>query len=596
MNKRALMLSAAIAVALTTPALAAAPVDAVATTAQKTSALPNPLTITSAGGIKLTSGTAPLLTIDSNSVINNAGTFTFTDTTSAIGVLIDGTKNSIGSFDNNGTIDLTGTGTAKNALHLSGTGSFTGTITFDTLSNVKVAGDQCIGIKQDAGFVLNGDLVLGGTLAMTPTAANGTAASSIKSRNLPARSTATCSSTPARPTPRSATRRTASRFRARSCRATRPRLRPARRGLLRERRHHRRRRRGDAFSDGRQGRVGLRPHHRQQRRRRRAEQWPDIAIDTVANALISANGVVSPVLLIAPALSAGNITLGVDTDDAANGTFGFINRGSITAVPEDSNQNVRDIVISGATAQTITINGGFFSSGLISAAATSIAPGNAVSATAMEIDSFVNIPEIEISGQSAASTNNNGLVSATINGPEGGIAAAIVIAGQPVSGVAVTSVPSITIDTGARVIASATVTDPTNTAVTQLAAIGIEDRSNSLVTLNNAGTISATATTLTNGHTSIAHAVDTSFNSVGLTFTNNGTVTGDVLLGGGADTYTIQGTGRRRAIATQTGDINFGTSVGGSGLDTLNVNNFANVSGAITAQGSLDVQVATNGS
>jgi hypothetical protein len=187
------------------------------------------------------------------------------------------------------------------------------------------------------------------------------------------------------------------------------------------------------------------------------------------------------------------------------------------------------------------------------------------------------------------------LVSATINGPEGGIAAAIVIAGQPVSGVAATSVPSIVIDSGARVIASATVTDPTNTAVTQLAAIAIEDRSNSLVNLTNAGTISAIATTLTNGHTSIAHAVDTSFNSVGLTFLNTGTVTGDVLLGGGADTYTIQGTGTAQGqVATQTGDINFGTSVGGSGLDTLNVNNFSNVSGAITSQGSLDVNVATN--
>ena len=586
MNKRALMLSAATAVAMSTPAFAAAPVDSVATTAQKTSALPNPLTITSAGGIKLTSGTAPLLTIDSNSAVTNGGTFTFTDTTSVAGVLIDGSKNPIGSFDNNGTIDMTGTGTAKDVLHLSGTGSYTGTITFDSLSNVKVAGDQSIGILQDSGFVLNGDMVLGGTLAMTPTAPNGTASSAlliaglngtingnvlvssgasytaigntasgidIAGQILPGASDIGTFENSGSIAVAGVATRSATAANAES---------------------------GSALIIGNNIAGGV------------LNNGPTFSTDTIASALISANGVTTPVLLIAPSPLAANITLGAVTGDA-NGTFGFINRGNITAIPEDSNQNVRDIVITGAATQTVTITGGFFSSGLISAAATSIAPGNAVTATAIEIDSFINIPKIEISGQSTNGTDNNGLVSATINGPEGGVAAAIVIAGQPVSGATVTSVPNITIDTGGRVIASATVTDPTNTAVKQLVAIGIVDRSNSLVTLNNAGTISASATTLTNGFTSVAHAVDTSFNSVGLTFLNTGTVQGDVLLGSGSDTYTIQGTGPGQ-LATQTGDINFGSSLGGSGLDTLNVNNFGNVSGAITDQGALDVNVATN--
>jgi autotransporter-like protein len=153
-------------------------------------------------------------------------------------------------------------------------------------------------------------------------------------------------------------------------------------------------------------------------------------------------------------------------------------------------------------------------------------------------------------------------------------------------------VPNITIDSGGRILAAANTTDPTNKAVTQLVAIAIDDRSNSLVTLNNAGTISATATPLTNGFTSVARAVDTSFNSVGLNFMNTGTVVGDVLLGGGADTYTIQGTSGQ--TATQSGDINFGTSVGGTGVDTLNVNSFANVSSAITDQGALDINIQSN--
>jgi hypothetical protein len=111
--------------------------------------------------------------------------------------------------------------------------------------------------------------------------------------------------------------------------------------------------------------------------------------------------------------------------------------------------------------------------------------------------------------------------------------------------------------------------------------------------LSNAGTISATATTLTNGFTSVARAVDTSSNAVGLTFMNSGTVVGDVLLGSGSDTYTVQGNSAN-LIATQAGNINFGTSIGGAGLDTLNVNTFSNVSGAITDQGALDVNLQGN--
>lgn len=599
MNKRALMLSAAIAVVMSAPAFAAAPIDAIATTAQKTSALPNPLNIASNGGIKLSSGTAPLLTIDSNSVVTNSGTFTFTDTASAVGILIDGTKNTVGSLTEQGTIDLTGSGNTKSALHLSGVGSYTGTITFASASVVKIAGDTSNGIVQDSGFLLNGDMLLGGTFTMSPTQSNGTAASGVNIANLQGTikgnvSIATgaiysaignsaggviisgpilpCDATLAGNSActelgtfsNSGTLSVAGVL-SRSSKATNAES-------------------GSALIIGNSVSGGI------------LNNGPSSINDTVANAVIAANGVNSATLLIAPAAGAANITIGLDTPDV-NGTFGFINRGNITATPEDSNKSSHDIIISGAANQTVTFLGGFFNSGLISAQATSISPGNTVNATALEIDSYVTIPEIEVSGQSAvAGTNSNGVISASINGPEGGTATAILIAGQPVSGTTpVTNVPNITIDTGARVLAAATTTDPTNKAVTQLQAIGIEDRSNSLVSLNNAGTISATATPLTNGFTSVAHAVDTSFNSVGLNFMNTGTVVGDVLLGGGADTYTIQGTGTAAGqIATQTGDISFGTSIGGTGIDTLNVNNFSNVSGAITDQGTLNINVQTN--
>jgi hypothetical protein len=594
LNKRALMLSAAIAVVMSAPAFAAAPIDSVATTAQKTSALPNPLNITSTGGIKLSSGSVPLLTVDSNSVITNAGTFTFQNTASAVAILIDGTKNTVGSLTESGTIDLTGSGITKSALHLSGAGSYTGPITFSSSSVVKIAGDSSNGIVQDSGFLLNGDLLLGGTFTMTPTQTNGTAASGIALANLQGTIKGNVSIT-------TGATYTAVGNNAAGFLISGPIL-PCDQTITSGCNEL------GTFSNS--GTINIVGVATRSSKTANAESGSAVVIgnsvmggilnngptsssDTVAAAIIQANGVNSATFVIAPATNATNITIGLDTADADGATNSFINRGNIMATPEDANANAHDIQITGASSQTITFLGGFFNSGLINAQATSITPGNAVSATALEIDSFVTIPEIEVSGQSASGANTNGVISASINGTNGGIATAILIAGQPVNGANVTSVPNITIDTGGRVLAAANTTDPTNKAVTQLVAIAIEDRSNSLVTLNNAGTISATATPLTNGFTSVAHAVDTSFNSVGLNFMNTGTVVGDVLLGSGADTYTIQGTGPDQ-IATHTGDINFGTSIGGTNIDTLNVNTFANVSGAITAQGALDVNVLTN--
>ncbi len=336
---------------------------------------------------------------------------------------------------------------------------------------------------------------------------------------------------------------------------------------------------------------------------------PASSADGTVAASISGNGTLAaPTVVISPniLITTGQMTIGVDSADAANPTYSFINRGSIVASPEDPNQNAEAIQMSGTQSIPIVFQGsGLLNSGSITAGATSATPGSAVSATAMEIGSFVTLPTIRVSAQTSPTGTGGGSISAIISGPQGGIATAISIDGAPInSGTIVTKVPEIDVERGASITASASATVPTGTTISTLSAIGIRDVSNSLTTINNAGSIRAVAAltdattgaalTLTGGTDPITHAVDASLNSVGLNFTNSGTVQGDVLFGTGNDTYLVQGTGPS-AVATHTGAINFGFSSTTSGSDILHVGQFSNVAGTITAQGTLDVTIDGTG-
>ncbi|HEY0301253.1 MAG TPA: hypothetical protein VGC36_07980, partial [Rhizomicrobium sp.] len=316
---------------------------------------------------------------------------------------------------------------------------------------------------------------------------------------------------------------------------------------------------------------------------------PGSGIDTVTSATISGNGSNAAVIVIASGV-ATPMTIGRDTVDVFNSGYSFINRGLITAQPVDSNKNTLAMLISGGTSAHVTFAGGLFNSGMLSATTTNADVGTATSATAtsataLQIGSEVTIPKIYISAQSTTLNSSFGTIAASVNGPMGGVATAIAIGGTA------TSVPEIFIEKGGRVVATAAVTDPTNKNVTTLAAIAIQDTSDSLRTLTNQGTITAQVTTLTNGQTAIARAVDVSLTAGGLTFVNNGAVLGDVLFGSGVDSYTISGT--PTSFAIHTGAINFGFS--GTGVDMLHVAQFANVAGPITAQGTLDVQIDGTG-
>ena len=590
MKKRVLMLSAATAALVASQALADTELKTVVTTAQSTSTTGN-LLIDSAGGINFKSTTVPILTINSGIsgtpvTVNNGGAITGTDTSTEVGIFVDGTKNPFGSFTNNGTIDLTGAGTGKIGMHLSGAGSFNGPITFDTGSIVKIAGDSSTGISQDAGFLLNGDLSFGGTFTMSPTTANGTAASSIALANLGGTINGNVLITTG--SALTVVGNDASGFNVTGAiQACNTAVTPGCTEI------------GTFANSGTISVVGVATRSSTVAN---AESGTALTLgnniaggflnngqngaDGVVNGVISANGVLAATLVISPSILSTGVTLGPVTGDA-NGTYGFINRGSIVAGAEDNNASTVDVSISGNAAQLVNIAGGIFNSGVMSAQSTSVSPGNPTNSTALQIGEYVTIPTIYVSEEGLA-TSGNGHIEASVSGTQGGTATAILIGGAPVSGTVVTHVSNIVIETNASVFASATVTDPTLTTVTTLNAIAIEDRSNSLATITNSGAITAQTTTLTNGSTAQAIAVDVSLNTQGLAFVNNGTVAGSVLFGSGNSSYTLTGTGAT-LVANQTGAINFA-----GGTDALTLNSFSSVTGAVTSEGTLSVTVADN--
>ena len=172
MNKHLLMLSAAATALLVQSALAAPG----PTTITKVGTAPidtktdGDITINSGGGVSI-SKAAAAVTVNSNNSLNNGGAISNTNTTNAKGILIDASGGPIADttgVTNSATIDMSGTGTAKTALELSG-GTFTGPIILVSSSVIKIAGDSAQAIAIDPSSVLNGDMTLSGTISASPT-------------------------------------------------------------------------------------------------------------------------------------------------------------------------------------------------------------------------------------------------------------------------------------------------------------------------------------------------------------------------------------------------------------------------------------------
>jgi hypothetical protein len=619
LNKRALLLSAAAAALLSSPALALDTITTVQTTVVKTStagtgSTPDNVQINAGGGINV-KGATPLITIDSSNTVVNAGTLSDTATSGAVGVVIDATSGGLtGSFSQTGNLDLSGTGTGKTGFHLSGptsgTGSFTGSIDIGSGSTgaVNIVGDGSTGILFDSNSILNGDLVLGGTFAVTPTTANETSSSAITLANLAGTINGNVVVDPG-------AKLSAVGNNAQGIIISGPIKACATLGCTEI---------GSFINNGQIVVAGVATRSTTKTNANSGSalviengiaggilnNGPASSGDSTAAAVISANGISdsAPTILIRPlaSLSGTNMVIGIDTADTHNGTYSFINRGTIAAAGENANNNAHTIVIAGLNSSTnVVFSGdGLLNSGAITAQAAGATKGavsGGVNAVALDIRDFVTIPKIVVSSQAAATGAQGGIIAAAISGSVGGTARGIIITGTAAS------VPEIDLDAGASISATATLTDQT-VPLTHMFAIAIEDDSGSLNLINNRGAIAASAyvmvngtpvlansNTLTNGGTAQTTAINVAANTTGVIIhdLDNGRIIGDVLFGSGSDWLDVVGTSPpvgQTATAFVSGTINFGTSTSGPG-DRLHVGQFANVAGTIKASGDLDITV-----
>ncbi|MGH6878370.1 MAG: beta strand repeat-containing protein, partial [Rhizomicrobium sp.] len=591
MNKRALMLSAATLALLSGRTLADTDVTTKLTSPINT-ATDGDITIESDGSVIVTSSSngVAAVTINSNNVVINQGQISYSGTSAAVGVeMVTGYT---GEFESSGKMTLTGTGTGKIGILISGkssdpdSGTFTGIIpTGDTVpvaidlesgSTLDVQGDESYGIDQVTGTNINGDIILNGTLDVTPTSDTSTKTSlgnviavdlqgtMTGNFNIGTGGVVTASGQGAEGVQtlgqitgyifNQGTLETVGTTVASSnVNAVRPEA-------------------GTALGIGASVTQGI------------YNAGPGTTSDTTTvRALISTVGD-APTILINPTL--GNATpttslvIGTFYDSTDPG-YSFLNRGTISGTSTDPDVNVTTFSIVGASTTIQTdLTGGLFNGGSITAAATTNTRQQSVTANALIVGNYAVLGG---NGLTNSDESNSGIISASVSGPESGAATAILI--QQYGNLA-------TIDNSGTIAASATTTNPQ--FVTSLTAYAIYDASGSLTSITNSGTISATTTPLADD-AQLAIAADLSVSQKDIYFNNSGTVLGNVLFGTGADT--LIDTGTAQIPATITGNVNFGGTSSTGGDDTLTIGDFGTLTGAVTEPlGSyVDVSIASGG-
>ena len=289
------------------------------------------------------------------------------------------------------------------------------------------------------------------------------------------------------------------------------------------------------------------------------------------------------------------------TNDAQGvwGNVSLLNRGTISGVPNNVDDSSLGATLSGAsTGNTTTFTNGIVNSGTISATSTTDKNGSGVTtASALTIGNYAIVNPVNgvanvdgtaspaaVGGTAAGAAliNSNesgsGVISASVSGLTPGTATAINI--QQFG-----NLPSL--NNSGTISASAVTSDPTIASDT---ATAIVDQSGTLLNINNSGSITASSTAL-NNRSNIAQAINLGSASGDITLMNTGNIVGDVTLGASNDTITVLSSSTTNASII--GNINFGGSVNG-GHDTLVVNGSrAVVSGNVLEQltGQVDVTV-----
>ena len=152
MYKRALMLTAATVALLSGPAMAAGPttISSKTTAPLKTSTSGN-ITIEDGSGSTVgsvvipsssTASSTPAIEVDSSAtvtILNADNTVSYKDTSSAVGIKLDAAGYT-GEFINDGTVDLTGSGTDKIGIDIAGAGTFNGATTDPNTTNTYLDG------------------------------------------------------------------------------------------------------------------------------------------------------------------------------------------------------------------------------------------------------------------------------------------------------------------------------------------------------------------------------------------------------------------------------------------------------------------------
>jgi hypothetical protein len=607
------MLSAASVALMAGTAWAAGPTDitTILTAPIKTSVDGN-TTIKSGGGVNI-SAIGPAVTIDSSNFVSleNGGKITNKDKDGADGIVIDATGGDLTITPGNGVgggtsvtilniagaMDLTGTGITKKAILLTGGHTITGDIFMLPSTTINVTGDGSNALQLVKGTTLIGNITTDGKIVLNQTTANATSDSGLTAVSILGNMTGnftnvgTISSIGqnAQGVLIGLTDLTTTDFMGavinkgtigtggtsnRSSSQTNPEG-------------------GSALIINRNVTKGV------------YNAGPVVLSDGIVAGTITSAGA-SPAVLVTPTLA--NITLGIVPDafkpasEATLTDFGFINRGTISAVPVDNNVSAPIVAarFGGNASFTTTIAGGIFNSGSIQAQSVSAKNANtplvAVSAYGLILGQGTNTPKLVNTGISSG--GSSGVIQAAVGGPaNASIATALVIDVGSVT--SPTVVPEILNLAGGQIVASASTTDTTNTALT---AIGIEDFSGQVAHIRNEGKIVAIADAL-DGGTQTAIAIDAAVNrTVGLKIENGfdggpgaqfgGTITGDINLGQLDDEIDLIGFASNNASII-TGNISFGNA---AALDKLLIGNFSTVTGAVTSQaGNLDVSVATGG-